>query len=406
MMKIESAMIILACSKSSVVRADKSVDETSIAAMVKEQVHLQMAQLHNEMVKKDETIAALTAALQSKTEHRQVQLKAGGEVMQLVSKADLEEVAERVAACEKTNTDQDAKLGMTMDTVTKVLKEIKDGRVGAPPALPPASPPRLLPPQPVAKPGRRLRSSSNGNFVNELSITGPNAVLSWNSHTPELTSFNCTGVGDGSLSCSGEMIATDFVVQGNTMSEMLLRIDRLAADVTAAIDRQNPSFDFEYGFASQDPQPYILPLLPLPGIRGCPRGWVCTGDVTVRTESVLPVFARSHGSQEGSYFLYVGDDGASGTATSTYFHLPAGATSMKYLHAGGADGPNGLYLLGANGNMLASGTRTTNTNVFDRITVPLHGHLNESMVYLSAVKSAETNWHKLMIDDIHFLDAW
>ena len=141
------------------------------------------------MNKKDETIAALKA----KTEHRQVQLTAGGEVMQLVGEADFKELATRVAACEKTNADQDAKLGMTMDTLSKVRKEIKDGRIGAPPALPPSPLPPLPPPRPVATPGRRLQSSSNGNFVNELSITGPNAVISWNSHTPGLTSFNCTG---------------------------------------------------------------------------------------------------------------------------------------------------------------------------------------------------------------------
>ena len=68
----------------------------------------------------------------------------------------------------------------------------------------------LPPPRPVATPGRRLQSSSNGNFVNELSITGSNAVVSWNSHTPGLTPFNCTGVGDGVLTCSGTLVATDF----------------------------------------------------------------------------------------------------------------------------------------------------------------------------------------------------
>merc|ERR1719453_2525306 len=113
------------------------------------------------MTKKDEMIAAL----QAKTEHKQVQLTAGGEVMQLVSEADLKELTARVAACEKTNADQDAKLGMTMDTLSKVRKEIKDGRVAAPPALPPSPPPPLPPPRPIANPGRRLESSSNGNFV-------------------------------------------------------------------------------------------------------------------------------------------------------------------------------------------------------------------------------------------------
>ena len=168
-MKIVSVMIMLACSWSPAVRADGSVDHSSVAAMLKamlneereqmqEQMREQMAKLEGKMMAKDETIASLKAALQSKTEHRQVQLTAGGEVMQLVSEADLKVLATRVATCEKKNADQDAKLGMTMDTLSKVRKEIKDGRVGAPPALPPSPPPPLPPPRPVATPGRWLSS--------------------------------------------------------------------------------------------------------------------------------------------------------------------------------------------------------------------------------------------------------
>ena len=65
---------------------------------MQKQMREQMAQFKDEMNKKDETIAALKA----KTEHRQVQLTAGGEVMQLVSDADFKELAARVAACKKT----------------------------------------------------------------------------------------------------------------------------------------------------------------------------------------------------------------------------------------------------------------------------------------------------------------
>ena len=106
-MKIVSVMIVLACSWSPAVRADGSLDHSSVAAMLKavqveqmdEKMREQMAQFKDEVNKKDETIAALKA----KTEHRQVQLTAGGEVMQLVSEAYLKELAARVAACEKTN---------------------------------------------------------------------------------------------------------------------------------------------------------------------------------------------------------------------------------------------------------------------------------------------------------------
>lgn len=196
--------------------SDGSVEESSFATIIKA-LQEQMAQLKDDMNKKDETIAALKA----KTEHRQVQLTAGGEVMQLVSEADIKDLAARVAQCEKTNADHEAKLGMTMDTLSKVRKEIKDS-LGAPPALPPSPPPRFPPPRPVATPGRRLQSASNANFVNELSITGSNAVVSWNSHTPGLTSFNCTGVGDGKLTCSGEVRAYDFVTTaGHSLTSII-----------------------------------------------------------------------------------------------------------------------------------------------------------------------------------------
>lgn len=241
MMKITSIMIILAQSGLSAVRADESANGPSVAAML-EQMQEQIAKLEDKMTAKektiaakDETIASLKAALQSKAEHsRQVQLTAGGEVMQLVSEADFKELAARVAKCENTNADQDAKLGMTMDTLSKVRKGIKDGRVDAPPALPLAPPPPLPPPRPrpVGAPGRRLQSSSNGNFVNELSITGPNAVVSWNSHTPGLASFNCTGVGDGKLTCSGPIHAEDFVLSdGSTLSGVLLQLAAIASFV-------------------------------------------------------------------------------------------------------------------------------------------------------------------------------
>ena len=119
-------VLALVCSLSAV-RADGPIDENSVTAMFKkeqEQMQEKIAKLENKMMAKDESIAMLTTALQSKTEHRQLQLTANGEVMQLVREADLKELASRVAACEQTNADQDAKLSMTMDSLTKVMKMV------------------------------------------------------------------------------------------------------------------------------------------------------------------------------------------------------------------------------------------------------------------------------------------
>ena len=148
-------VIALVCSLSAV-RADGS-DANSVTATFKkeqEQMHEQIAKLEARMVAKDEAIAMLTTALQSKTEHRQVQLTAGGEVMQLVSEADLKELASRVAACEKTTADQGAKLDMNIAMTMSVRKELSDGRAaaGAPPAVPSSVAPPLPPRPPFALP--------------------------------------------------------------------------------------------------------------------------------------------------------------------------------------------------------------------------------------------------------------
>ena len=115
-------------------RADGSADgsiESRMLTTITEQMAMlearqerQIAELKEQMEQKDATIAALTGALEYKMEHRQVQLSAGGEVLQLVSEAGLSDLAARVTACEKANADQDAKLGMAMDTrKTQVASE-------------------------------------------------------------------------------------------------------------------------------------------------------------------------------------------------------------------------------------------------------------------------------------------
>lgn len=175
---------------------------------MREQWRRQMAEFEVKMVQKDETIAALADALKSKTDHKRVEMAAGGEVMQLVSEADLTDLATRLVACEKTNAEQDAKLAQ--------MQRSGDGGVGGrPPSFP------LQSPRPVATPNRRRLGSSSEDNTNEIAITGRNAVLSWNSHTPDLTPFNCTAVGNGILTCSGEVHLADVVTsRGNSLNAL------------------------------------------------------------------------------------------------------------------------------------------------------------------------------------------
>merc|ERR1719502_47449 len=89
-----------------------------------EQMHEQLHKLIDEMQKKDETIARLTTALESKQmDQKHVQLTTGGEVVELVSTADVKALEKRVEACEKKNDAQDAKIGMTVATVHRMREE-------------------------------------------------------------------------------------------------------------------------------------------------------------------------------------------------------------------------------------------------------------------------------------------
>ena len=80
---MKKMMLIAPVCFSFAARSDGSVDESSVAAMIKamedrmqEQMKEQMAALHGEMAKKDETIATLSAALKVKMHHKQVKLTA------------------------------------------------------------------------------------------------------------------------------------------------------------------------------------------------------------------------------------------------------------------------------------------------------------------------------------------
>jgi len=180
-------MIVLACSSSVVHVMAMFVSMRDEMVQLKEE----MKEREREMMNKDYAIMELKAALKAKTDHMQVQL---------MSTADIKALEKRVDACEKKNEAQDVRIDTTLDQLRKD---------SSPPA------------RPLSSPGRRLSSVSGSNFANEISLTGANAVISWNSYTPGLTSFNCSGVGDGRLTCSGGMHAEDFVTAGGTSVDQL-----------------------------------------------------------------------------------------------------------------------------------------------------------------------------------------
>ena len=72
---LKSIMAELAAFKSDMQKKDEAFKE-------------EMMKKEQEVQKKDEMIAELLAALKSKTDHKQVQMSAGGEVVELVSAAE------------------------------------------------------------------------------------------------------------------------------------------------------------------------------------------------------------------------------------------------------------------------------------------------------------------------------
>ena len=116
-------------------------DENSVETMLRAMLEAQEARMRA----LEDTIASLR---DTKTEHTQVRMTTGGEVVELVSAAEVKALEKSVEACEEKNMTQDAKIGMPAATIHEMRQQRKDGRAGAPPAPPPQSPPPAAPPSP------------------------------------------------------------------------------------------------------------------------------------------------------------------------------------------------------------------------------------------------------------------
>ena len=242
-----TAVMLLVC-VSSVVRADESGDESSVAAMVKTMAakqELQIARQEEQTVKKDQAILALTdALLKAKTEQAHVQLTAGGEVVELVSAADVKALVEQTEACAKRNDAQDAEIGM-------ISEELKSGRAPsgerndqlaleldatkaklavqatqikelsatvAQLLATPQARPMPVDAAETAAAARRLQTAVSPPptwpplpaTANELRISGRHTAISFNTNVDGVEVFRCVGVSDGKLTCSGELRAADF----------------------------------------------------------------------------------------------------------------------------------------------------------------------------------------------------
>ena len=311
-------MIVLVLMKLGFVAAGQtSVDVEPTAVMVK------IEAMQEQMAEQAKTIRMLTDALEAKAaDHKQhVQLTTGGEVVELASAADVKVLKTRVEACEK----KIAEIGMTA-----VRKTHED-------ALPRPLPPPLPPPRPAAMPGRRLSSSSNGGFVNELSITGPNAVVSWNSNSPGLTSFNCTGVGDGSLTCSGTLHVVD-VIAGNAAGLVQLSEQVAALRQYVGMIDPPPSSPPAPPAPPSTPPPPSIPPSPAPP----PAGWYASR--TTGTTCTSTCSAVNLQCFEASLEQHNGDvDSAEGLITVLEGILGYNPCTSSAAGAVAPDLPSGAY---------------------------------------------------------------
>jgi len=198
-MRMILLVLVHVCSEAAV---SSVVDSVSIKAMmtdlveemreqIRKEVHQQirdeLAHFKDEVMKKDETIAVLTAALKTEMEREQVQVSAGGMAMQ---------------------------------------RQQSGRRLSSNPSMPP--------------PPVNGNTPSDGR-VNELRITGQKAVVSWNSHTPGRTSFNCTGVGDGALTCSGTIRAADFMTgDGESITQSIASLRQFVGMMPPAAPPPSP----------------------------------------------------------------------------------------------------------------------------------------------------------------------
>ena len=81
------------------------------------------------------------------------------------------------------------------------------------PSLPPAPPPSPLPPLPPTAPPLSPPPPAWPPLpatANELRISGRHTAIAFNTNVDGVEVFRCVGVGDGKLTCSGELRAADF----------------------------------------------------------------------------------------------------------------------------------------------------------------------------------------------------
>ncbi|MBI5133949.1 MAG: LamG domain-containing protein [Candidatus Taylorbacteria bacterium] len=139
----------------------------------------------------------------------------------------------------------------------------------------------------------------------------------------------------------------------------------------------------------------------------CPIGWTCVGDAETASSSDGQgcVIATS---LEGTRYIKAGCDMTVGTSTSPIFVIPANASKVAFLRAGGADASNGsgLFVRRASDDALICASQTgTDTDAFfaDECT-GLASYVG-TKAYIQIADNQVSGWGKTYVDNIRIQDG-
>ena len=413
MQKLNSAMttaVLLLCVSASVVRADESGDESSVAAMVK-------------------SLVALTDTLKAKTDqHAHVQLTTGGEVVELVSAAhvkalekQIEECARRddaqdaemekqIEECARRGDAQDAEIGTAVAAVSKMREELKEGCV------------------PCGERGHQLiresgvtqaKLAAQEAKINELSATVAQFLVTSGAQDAEIgTMREELKSGRAPSGERGDQLTRELDATKARLAAQEARVGELSATVaqlTATPQARPMPVDAAGTAAARRLQDAGSLSSPLPScthpsfdfetdaIDSCPQAWTCAGSASVQSEASA---ACGVTGVTGSHFFSVGCDGSQlGSAVSSAFFLPLSVATMRFQRQGGADSPSGLYMfVAATDTLIAQSNEGSDVNQMFEVTLSLSAHAGET-VYIEVKDEESGGWGKVGYDAFRFYDA-
>ena len=135
----------------------------------------------------------------------------------------------------------------------------------------------------------------------------------------------------------------------------------------------------------------------------CPQGWTCSGDATKQEKGYGLEQYECHGVVGAGYFHFGGDQ-SEGEANSNIFQVPATATTLSWMRAGGANSPSGFYLKkAADGAVLCEKTNGADTDTLFSESCDVSNVAGQS-VFINIKDTKSNNWGKVYVDDIKFTD--